>query len=417
MGKMELLILLMGCISQDDPVEVAIGLFRQEPTSALEYVEKLDPATQLVVVGSLAEIFPREISPLCGMLPSSPTQARCQRLNSRPHLWMTPSEEGGAKEPPKPEVPELEALEGPCNLSPHSNTCRSVQADRAVREGDYQLALSACQSMDRDRWKQECSFHISEVILRKEPDNYQASLDACALSGEFIQNCWRHGPMLLSQFSMAHERDWSWHKGTAEMIRRAWADLNPDLGEELADHFWAKSIFRHFESGITDSDSYPAEAQHHYRACKAAWALRHGQHPLQELDRWLERLVEEEELEQRNRPRGYVVEMDLWEPREGVSTRSSVSYMGHSQRLYEREDIEMDWMISLLEAAARIRPLSKNLLEEGRRHEHPAVKATAERLLEKSASYKPVMPPKGAGHPEGGPPPGKGSKPGSGGRK
>ena len=261
----------------------------------------------------------------------------------------------------------------------------------ATLSGDYARALSACQAMDRERWRQECSFHISEEILRHDGSAYGASLDACAQSGDFIQNCWRHGPMILSQRSLENEGDWEWHNGKAEMVREAWRERDAGLGQELADHFWAKSVFLHFEKGVTEKDAYPPEAMHHYRACKAAWALRHSTEPLEGLGLWLERLAGGASTEQRPAPRGYVAEQDLWDPY-GTARDESVSYMGHSHRKHVPEDIEADWLVCILEASARLRPVSPVLLKEGSSHPHPAVSATAKRLTRKISSRKPERP-------------------------
>ena len=68
---------------------------------------------------------------------------------------------------------------------------------------------------------------------------------------------------------------------------------------------------------------------------------------------------------------------DLWDETE---TLPSTAYMATSRRLFST-DPHIDIHIAILEAAARIPPAYRPLLEEGRNHKNVLVQKTAQRLL------------------------------------
>ena len=77
----------------------------------------------------------------------------------------------------------------------------------------------------------------------------------------------------------------------------------------------------------------------------------------------------------------FIAVADLWET---TSDHSSIAFMATSRRAWSNEE-EVDLAICALETAARHPPNHMTLLQEGKEHQHPLIKWTAERLLKKIA--------------------------------
>jgi len=157
------------------------------------------------------------------------------------------------------------------------------------------------------------------------------------------------------------------------------------LADLLVDRSWARFFSRAYSVAVSGPPllGLPPEASPHQRAAAARYLLsRSGSEGLG-LEAWGDRLdkfvlVQGPLL---TLDGGLVGAEDYWPvDQEGESVREARVYLDDSRRAFSPES-RVDSQICVLEAAARIAPPARNLLDEGLRSSQEAVRWTARRLL------------------------------------
>jgi hypothetical protein len=372
MGTLVFLIFTLLSCTTIDPSTSILEALQESPEKGIAMAMAIeDPLQRTMIITELVQSYPNRSRPLCDALPTSISKERCIRLNERPHLWKP--QKDNLKLNPKP----ITARQSNCNIAPHPITCRSAEAQIFAQQRQSELAMQSCAAIKETMWQAECFFTISEEFSNHS-DFYTESIEACDHSKQFAKSCWHHSVMGLASSSEKHPNDWDWHRSMINQITTLWESRDPSMSLELQSHFWAQSIQRQTESGQLQSEKLPKEAIQHYRSSMAINALRFSSKSLQNLEEWAQ-IAQNGFTERKKRARGFLPEMDLWLPQDAPEGAVKTSYLGNSHR-WTHSDPDIDWILAVLEASARLRPLNKVLIMEGQAHQHPTVKATANRL-------------------------------------
>ena len=404
-------LLLLSCVTEQHATShttYIIEALQHSDQEAVRVVQQItDPIEKTLAISEVMERYPHKSKVLCAELPSAVSKERCLKLHERPHLWKTHKNSLHIAPPDIATEPM-----GTCTIDPYPNTCWTAIAIEHTHKKNIPTAHSACAQIEDAKWQAECFFSIGEE-LASNPKEYAQSVETCFYAKQFAKSCWHHGIKSLASKSIEHINDWQWHNDIAQLIEKAHSD-HPDIAHDLRSHFWAEAIHRqitlHADTISIDVSSLPKEALPHYRSSAAVETLRFGDYPLQYIDNWVDIASKYPQVEKREKARGFDVGIDLWthsstlvisdqtspllyaDDKDGVFAHPKttncrvLSYLGNSHRM-SCDDEEIDWMIAILEASARLRPHQYILLQEGRAHPMEIVQQTVQRLEISSSLY------------------------------
>lgn len=243
-----------------------VARFGAEPEVVIAEVRSLeDPVVQEAAVVALLEAHPGRTGALCEALDVGPLRDRCERYNSRPHLW-TVAVEGASTEgvgaprrsarldprpgggpldvrgvPPQLALPAPEADAGPCEAGRVS--CLETEALDAAAAGEPERAAARCAALPTVRGQQDCLFRAAEA-LAAGPGTYGEATTLCLLAGSFAPEC--HGHVLMRRSDVLEpaldpDRDAA-AAVEAEAIAAWWSSRDPAFGALAVDAFWASHL-------------------------------------------------------------------------------------------------------------------------------------------------------------------------------
>lgn len=175
---------LLGCRwpSEDPPTPLA-ERFASDPASVIAELRELsDPMVRAEAILQVVEAHPGESRALCDLIEVPAAARRCDRFNSRAHLWVDP--ESGAPGTPRARggeaVESTDAESVPASLvdrwaqvaarSPDCKgegwlgLCISFEASRAAAAGNVDKAGATCLSLEDLPLRQDCFFLASESV-------------------------------------------------------------------------------------------------------------------------------------------------------------------------------------------------------------------------------------------------------------
>ncbi len=284
-----------------DPVQ----RWPDQPDAVLAEVAAMtDPVSRLAVVIAVTEAHPGTTQALCQLLPPGPDQARCDRLNLRPHLQGaspaggapaggTPGAPSGrnpgggaqaaavramtslsgpgivrdlvAQAPPADPWAEQPVVETACADAADPRACTNREAAGAMGRGEPAVAAATCRGLPDARWRQECFFFAAENPLEGaigEPGARGAgprdlpliqaraghAVSLCLGSGDFLAQCLRHVAGHVARLAppaQASQRAaWQPLVDTIGAAVSTLAGHDPALADAFADQSWALATWR-----------------------------------------------------------------------------------------------------------------------------------------------------------------------------
>ncbi|MFT5684541.1 MAG: hypothetical protein ACI8RZ_005482 [Myxococcota bacterium] len=240
-----------------------------------------DPIAQEVAVLALCESWPGQTAALCKALPEGAARSRCERFNTRPHLWSIKDSSASASwtgwvgsgrlglpaaflttwdaTPPAP---------GACEITDHA--CLEDAAHSLAEAGDVEGVAGVCNSFT-GRLADDCFFTASE-LLPYGPDLYTRAMPLCAGGGDFGPEC--HGHLLLRMRAgdynpLSAER----LEQEANSIRQFWFAREPSYAPHAMSLYWSTAASRTLGTAqpfpVSIFDSLPANVHPHIRSAIA----------------------------------------------------------------------------------------------------------------------------------------------------
>ena len=400
-------------LSDCDDVDCRVAWSKErwagDRASVLAGLATLEPVEQAIVVQALTEAFPGDSREACDVLPEDdPAWRRCDSLNVRPHLWQIDREDpeagpaGSGKlyrslavsQPVTNPWVGMEGQLAPCEDENLRSTCQSEAGIAFAAQGRSRDAAMACQALDEPQWREECFFQVADAAARAERRSSPEIVELCMGAGDYVSRCLGHlATNLADRAPSALSPDaehWAELVRGIESAARALQTYAPELPGRFADRTWSSALGRSY-AGVPKITGAPAswvppEAHPHVRAAIAwrLWELA-GEIP-RSLEEWVQRLdqvaadrttsdepgVPADELVPRS---GYWDE-DL----EGEEAIRWVNWFADTRRAASG-DPATDWVICLLEAAARAPEHAGPLFDEASKHPDRDVRWTAARLM------------------------------------
>lgn len=203
---MTLLFVLLACsASRVDWVQ----RFDLDAEGTMARVAELPPLEQEAVVLNLVESRPGQTARLCGTLQDPGVRARCDRMNSRPHLWtlsmvppVAPVRAQGSARGPRSEDLVFSAAEldrwalvpadpGRCQpATPRYSLCLSDDARAATLDRAPQVAAARCRAQPTALLAADCFFASAELV--DQTRDTRAALDLCLGAGTLAAECTAH---------------------------------------------------------------------------------------------------------------------------------------------------------------------------------------------------------------------------------
>ncbi len=401
------LLALLSCGEAPEPQERPAAGVQRGRVADPHRLAAMDPVHRLAAIVELTERHPGRTGHLCSLLERESDRTWCWRLNQRQHLrrrqQQAQDHERSAAGPGQADLTPDPALKsayhavepslGSCDPGPEQAWCLSQAAiELASRDPQGAAALCAAVESDVSRW--ECFFGAAEELAhRSEEERFLPAVELCLAAGQFKAPCLTHlvrrvavscGGAAASSASLAGLTE------GARALEQALAARDARLAQEASCRYWAVVTELAFHQATELSgdavDQLPEQAAPHVRAA-VAYRLLERELAQQDLGVLTGRLAEV--LERRGQelaPWPTQVRTGGGEPswtvdRPGDEAVPATCYRANSRRALAAG--EADLAICLLEAAARLRaPASEALLEQGRSHDDPLVRWTAERLLQ-----------------------------------
>lgn len=358
---------MLGCHREPDPSNHVKHLFLHQPDKVGPYIQSLTEAEQIYVVTQLSEEIPQRIQPLCRHVTGAPKE-RCLRITNRPHLWT--SSQSSSSLPP---------TDSGCI---HPNLCAEKKATRAIKQQQLELAVRECSQMTSEKWKDECIFHISEVLFEQGFSHYPNVLTLCQQSQSFRSHCLQHSVFSVVTYSLQQNHGIEEFSSLAEEFYQYWHAFDPQESHIRRDQLWSHWIYRQREADPEAVLDIPHPWKHHLHSSIALEGVRYGENLETDMATHLKNL--QEKSPSRNRtPRGVDPTRNLW----SESSFDSGVFLGFSQRIIDA-DPQIDLLLATLESIARLQPPQKQLLLPYRNHPHPKVAATSRRLLQVHSDYE-----------------------------
>lgn len=399
-------------LSDCDDVECRVAWSKERWTddraAVLAGVAGLEPVEQAIVVQALTEAFPGDSREACDVLPQDdPAWRRCDALNARPHLWQIDREDpeagpaGSGKlyrslalsEAPRNPWEGVEGHEAPCEDEQLRTTCQSEAGISYAAQGRARDAGLACQAIAEAQWREECFFQVADAATRAERRHSPEIVELCMGAGDYVSRCLGHlATNLADRAPSALSPDgehWAELARSIETAARALQSYAPELPGRFADRTWSSALGRSYAtvSSITGAPVgwVPPEAHPHLRAAIAwrLWELE-GEVP-RDLDAWVVRFdqvaTDRTTSQEPGLPSDELVPRSgYWdEDLEGEEAIRWVNWFADTRRAASGEP-GTDWIICLLEAAARSPQHAVALFDEASRHPDREVRWTAARL-------------------------------------
>ena len=349
-----LLTVLLSCRSAPEPAA--------EPADVLNRIEAIaDPIERIATIEQILRDDPAQALVLCPQIPAGAARLRCDEIAKRPHLWTErPRSEQGRTAP------------GPASARP--------------QPARWPPALESTGCVE------ECAFRAAEDHVREQGgEGYSVAVGLCVLAGDFRADCLAHlYPGLIGELpaATAPAEAWAPITATAEGLGAFWEPIDAAFAVVAVDRFWSEVTAR-----ATDAEPWahgallrvlPAAAAPHVRAAVALqWLSRQDPPDLPTAQARLAAVLERRPATTVPRPRRPRPASDLWpsDSNEGEDGAiSAVAYLGQSRRAVS-EDPGTDQLLALLEAAARVQPPRRDLLQAATLHSDAVVRWTAHRLL------------------------------------
>ena len=365
--------------------------FAQRPQQVIHTLSTKEEIERTSIVMALIEDFPQQASDLCDVLEAADAQKRCYNIAARPHLWSEVKSKGAQREDRN-----LEAATE-CEAGSMFVSCIEKKTHVAIRQGNIEEVKRLCSGIGSEKWHFECLFQAAEQATKhRGAHGYSEGVELCLGAGDFSENCQNHLIMILaSRAPSAHSQqmtDWAPIKSASNALRSAWSWRDRSRLKYTQDRLWSEALGMAY-SGIRPVTGDPLEVleedkHSHVHSALARRLMQIDPPSSYKLETWIDlalrcRKARAQKINSRDIESRFQAAADLWEGNDD----GSIAYMATSRRLYT-VDIKTDMAISLLEAAARIPPAHKPLLEEGLKYDHPLVQQTAERLLRKLAEQK-----------------------------
>ena len=363
---------IMGCSQQQEPYAHAKNLLLHHPKKVAEYINSLSTDEQVFVVTQLSEDIPQRIRPLCTQLTGA-AKDRCLRIASRPHLWKD------SNHTKKTTV----RTSSECS---HPHLCAEKRAIDAIQWVQVEKARTECSQIQKKKWKDECLFHISEVLLDKGFVYYQTVLELCQEAQTFTDHCLQHSIFSLVQTSLEKKHNIEDFSSLALEFQDKWTHFSANQSAVRTDQLWSHWIYRTLEADPEALPNLPSHLLHHYHSSIALDGVRFGSTLELDMEKHL-RSILARKIVRRTHARGLDPSRNLWT---SCSFQAGV-YLGFSQRIID-DDPTIDILLATLEGIARLQPPQKKLLLPYRDHPHPKVQATVKRLLGIEHSAHPHRP-------------------------
>lgn len=257
---------LTACGGQPEPAADRASRFGTEPEVVIAEVLALaDPVAREAAIVEILEAHPGETGILCEALAEGPVRRRCERYNSRPHLWTigvdgeagAPSAASGSRpvldhrpgggplgvRGVLPELGVAPAVADPGACSEGRVSCLEAEALAAAAAGEPERAAARCAALDTDRGRQDCFFRAAEALPRG-PERYGEGTALCLQAGTFAPECHGHLILALSEGvepALDPAQDAA-AAALAEGITAWWAGRDPAFGALAVDAFWARHL-------------------------------------------------------------------------------------------------------------------------------------------------------------------------------
>jgi hypothetical protein len=244
-----------------------------------------------------------------------------------------------------------------------------------------------------ERWRSDCYFSAAEHLIRAHGHGqYTAAVGLCAGAGAYTAPCLRYLQWELARAAPHADEDnvvgWAQARLAADAVGEHWAGTL--LAEPMVDGYWALATGMAMQHASVLSgdmlDHVPKEARPHVRGAAATRLMSEVSDPALDLQDWADRiygvLVQRAGKQPRATRHG-----QYWVPKAKWSRKAAseagmpvIPNQGSAPRVVA-EAPEIDMLLCVLEAAARLDPVPIALLEQGRSHTDPKVRWTSEQLL------------------------------------
>ncbi len=375
-----------------------------------------DELERIGVISALVDHDPEGASAYCSLLPRSISRRRCEHVSGRSHLWDPPKQTVGVGS--RAGIGPVSAQWGAGDLSPSSLIyTRGVsgsfgldvdphatawgRAMQAAEAGEVEPAAKACASIRGGlRWRYDCFFSAAVAHVEVwDRAHLSDTVALCGGSGTFRGLCL--GAVVNALASAAPPSDdadpltWAPVMMRAYGLREALSDS--PLQADALDRFWALVSWHSVAKATAMSgdliDVLPLAAGAHVRAAMAASVLARVDVPL---DLGSAVGLVNTVLDRRANQGGQVAATpnvqhagavsDMWPfDAPGEAHIAAVSYLGASRRTIA-SDPSTDTVLVVLEAAARLKPSWKSLIDEAKTHGDQRVRWTALRLADQLGS-------------------------------
>ena len=323
----------MGCNQEQHPYLHAKNLLLHQPKQVAAYINSLPSEEQVFVVTQLSEDIPQRIRPLCRQLKED-AQDRCLRIANRPHLW---------KDSDHSNAPTIRTS-SECS---HPHLCAEKRAIDAIQLLQIEKARSACSQIQDQKWKDECLFHISEVLLEKGFVYYHTVLELCREAQTFRNHCLQHSVFSLVQTSLNKKHTIEEFSSLALEFQNQWTQFSAQQSAVRTDQLWSHWIYRTLEADPNALQNLPSHQMHHYHSSTALEGVRFGAELELDMEKHIDSVLARE-LVRRTHARGLEPARNLWTP----SSFPASVYLGFSQRITD-DDPKIDILIATLEGIAR----------------------------------------------------------------
>jgi len=375
-----------------------------------------EPIARLALIMAITEAHPGTTAALCAQIPDRIGREHCESINARPHLRVdapaaaTPSTADAARDEALYPRLQLASLEAPWSLEAlappevdcptdfRSRTCWTYTASQEALAGATEGAAASCARIEAGKWRDECLFQAAEVVpLRAEQGGLsapavQGATHLCLSAGRFRASCVSHLMHAIAQAAPAVDMEapehWHAHAQALEALGAPIAGQEPDLGADVVSQAWARSMHASVGHGQdltgNPADHVDARWMPHLRAALAVAVVSRTPPPA---DLAAAQASLDDALLRRGArtpavlPPGQPEDVPVWSVApEGLGDHHRIWYLGEMRRFTSRVE-EVDSVLVLVEAAARVAPPRRDLIEAASRHPDALVAAVAERHL------------------------------------